>query len=214
MIRIPVFTRRYLPLVIIALLATAAGYGAYQANQPTVPQMPGFFWPNPRVISAFELDATKDTILNTERLQDKWTFLFFGYTFCPDVCPTTLSTMANVVKLLEDQQRAEDIQVVFVSVDPARDNIEHMTKYVSYFNESFIGATAPLEQLDSLTGQLGIAHFRDSPDETGNYHVDHTASIILIDPKLRYLGLFGTPHSASTIASQFLEIKNFMKAQS
>lgn len=185
----------------------------YRITQPTKPDMSGFFWPNPRTISEFELGATGGTKLNRERLQGKWTFLFFGYTYCPDICPTTMSTMAGVVKLLREEQAADDIQVVLVSVDPARDNLEHLAKYVSYFDETFIGATAPLDQLDGLTRQLGIAHFRDPPDDTGNYHVDHSASIILIGPELRYLGLFNTPHSANQIGSQFQEIKKFLEAQ-
>ncbi len=201
-------------ILMVALVAMVSGYGMYRLTQPTKPDMPGFFWPNPRTISEFELGATGGTALNLERLQGKWTFLFFGYTYCPDICPTTMSTMASTVELLREEQAADDIQVALVSVDPARDNLEHLEKYVSYFDETFIGATAPLDQLDSLTRQLGIAHYRDPPDEAGNYHVDHSASIILIGPELRYLGLFNTPHSADQIASQFREIKHFLQAQS
>jgi len=101
---------------------------------------------------------------------------------------------------------------VFVSVDPARDTIDRMSKYVSYFDDTFIGATAPLEALDELTSQIGILHIREAPDDNGNYHVDHSAAIALIDPELRYVGIFQTPHSAEKITAEFMSIRKYLES--
>ncbi len=197
---------------VVSLLAVFSGYSVYQINQPTPPaEVAGFLWPQPKVVGDFELESTISTDFNLESLRGKWTFLFFGYTYCPDICPTTLSTMAQVRKQLISSQSEKDIQFVFVSVDPARDNIEHMSKYVTYFDESFVGATASLEKLNVLTSQLGVLHLRDDPDDTGNYHVDHSAAISLIDPELRYIGIFQTPHMVEEIANDFMSIKAFIE---
>jgi len=198
--------------IAFSVMAVLGGYIAYQLDQPTPPnEVAGFLWPQPKVIGDFELESTNSDEFNLESLKGKWTFLFFGYTFCPDVCPTTLSTMAQVRKQLGSNQAMEDVQFVFVSVDPARDNIEHMSKYVSYFDKTFIGATGPLKKLDTLTSQLGVLHLRDEPDDTGNYHVDHSAAISLIDPELRYIGIFQTPHLVDDIAKDFMSIRVFIE---
>lgn len=206
--------RKNLKILLLVLVMVTTGYAAYRISQPSRPEIMGFLWPNPKTLTAFELGATQKSNLNLERLKGRWTFLFFGYTFCPDVCPTTLSTMAKVTERLRAKEGEEDVQVVFVSVDPARDALDHLSEYLGYFDKTFIGATAPLEQLDSFTRQLGILHFRDAPDDNGNYLVDHTASILLIDPGLRFVGVFQAPHSAEKITSAYLSIKDFVESQS
>ena len=198
--------------IVITLLAVFGGYSAYQLRQPVPPDdVAGFLWPNPRTISNFELEATNGKDFDLERLKGKWTFLFFGYIFCPDICPITLSMMAQVHTSLKSEHSDKDVQFVFVSVDPARDTIDRMSKYVSYFDKTFIGATASIEKLDTLTTQLGVLHLRDDPDESGNYHVDHSAAITLIDPELRYIGIFQTPHSVEKIAKDFISIREFIE---
>ena len=83
--------------IVIAVLAVVSGYSAYQLRQPDPPgEVAGFLWPNPKVMSSFELEATSGSDFDLEQLKGKWTFLFFGYTFCPDICPMTLSMMAQV----------------------------------------------------------------------------------------------------------------------
>ncbi|MCB1863299.1 MAG: SCO family protein, partial [Gammaproteobacteria bacterium] len=108
---------------------------------------------------------------------------------------------------------AEDLQVIFVSVDPARDTIERMQQYVGYFDKSFIGATAPIEQLDVLTRQLGVLHERTTPDDSGSYLVDHTASVMLIDPSARLVGVFSSPLEVESITSRFQSMREFLDKQ-
>ncbi|MEW6403533.1 MAG: SCO family protein [Chloroflexota bacterium] len=133
----------------------------------------------------------------TFRLNDqkgKIVLLFFGYTSCPDVCPTTMAEMKQVVDELGAQ--AEAVQVVFVSVDPERDTSETMQEYAAHFNPSFIGLSGPTERLETIWADYGV--FRESvPVENSavGYVVNHTARIILIDPRgnMRLSYGFGTP---------------------
>lgn len=130
-------------------------------------------------------------ILNANK--GKIILLFFGYTYCPDVCPATLAEMKLTMDKLGDN--AGNVQVVFVSVDPGRDTSEHMQKYVERFNPSFIGLSGTEEELAPVWNQYGI--FREVVAGTSdtNYIVNHTARVFLIDSKgnLRLSFGFQTP---------------------
>ena len=205
------------PLVIALLLTvTAAGFMVSQVffeSKQSEPEILGFLWPAPKPLTPFELVSTKDETFNINSLKGHWTFMFFGYTSCPDVCPTALTKLTGVTKHLRSKDAAEDVQVIFVSVDPARDTIERMQQYVGYFDKSFIGATAPIEQLDVLTRQLGVLHERTTPDDSGSYLVDHTASVMLIDPSARLVGVFSTPLEVESITSRFQSMREFLDKQ-
>jgi len=133
----------------------------------------------------------------TFRLSDqkgKVVLLFFGYTSCPDVCPTTLAEMKRVLEELGNQ--SDSVQVVFVSVDPERDTPEAIQKYAEHFNPSFIGLSGSAEQLQPIWASYGM--FRESvPVENSavGYIVNHTARVVLIDPdgNMRLSYGFGTP---------------------
>ncbi|MCB1860309.1 MAG: SCO family protein [Gammaproteobacteria bacterium] len=205
------------PLV-IALLLTAAAAGfviskVFNENEPSAPEILGFLWPAPKPLTPFELMSTKDETFNIDSLKGHWTFMFFGYTSCPDVCPTALTKLTGVVKHLRSKDTAENVQVVFVSVDPARDTIDHMQQYVGYFDKSFIGATAALEQLNALTRQLGVLHERTAPDDSGSYLVDHSASVMLIDPSARLVGVFSAPLEVESITLRFQSMRDFLEKQ-
>nr|MBS0020749.1 SCO family protein [Gammaproteobacteria bacterium] len=206
-------------LILLTFFAGAigllAGFILYQSapgkNIPQ-PDIPGFLWPNPKALTAFSLEDHSRQAFSLERLKGKWTFLFFGYTHCPDVCPVTLSVLADVERrLAQAKQPLENIQVVFVSLDPQRDNQERLQQYVQYFNPSFLGVTGDQERLTELTRQLGIVHTRVARGSSDDYLVDHTASILLTDPDARLVAVFGLPHNAETISSRFVTIRGFLE---
>ena len=146
------------------------------------------------------------------RLEGRWSFLFFGYTHCPDVCPTTLSMLAKVSRELSaDGVAGDGAQFVFVSVDPARDMPARLGEYVAYFDPDFLGVTGPDNALEALTRQLGIFVSRDAPDGTGNYIVGHGAAVLLIDPESRLVGVYQAPHDPSGIADSFQRIRHFLE---
>lgn len=206
-------------LVLFTFFAGAVGllggFVLYQSSLGrTVPQpdIPGFLWPNPKALTAFNLEDHSGRAFNLNRLKGKWTFLFFGYTHCPDVCPVTLSVLADVERRLSKaKQPLENVQVVFVSLDPQRDNQERLQQYVQYFNPSFLGVTGDEAQVADLTRQLGIVHTIVDRGSSDNYLVDHTASILLTDPQTRLVAVFGLPHNAETISSRFVAIREFLE---
>ena len=116
---------------------------------------------------------------------DKYVLLAFGYTYCPDVCPTTMSRLKRTLSLLSETQ-ANQVQVILISVDPERDTPEKLAAYAASFHPSFIGLGGSLEQIKSITEPLGIYHARaDSSDQVatdGGYIVDHTAYILAREP--------------------------------
>jgi protein SCO1/2 len=131
--------------------------------------------------------------------------MFFGYTHCPDVCPSTLYDLKLVHEKLEQLtgDGAPGHQVLFVSVDPERDTPEQLGQYVNYFHPDFIGVTGPQEQLAPLTMQLGIAYrIEDHEADSPQYNVDHSVSVLLTDPQGRLHGVFPAPHDADKMAGE------------
>lgn len=191
-------------------LLLAAVYFWMLPDKTTVPaELQGVLRPAPQPLQAFELTDQYRQPVSLERLQGKWNFVFFGYTYCPDICPTTLSTLTGVVRQLQgDPQGLADIQVVFVSVDPGRDTPEVIEKYLKYFNESFLGITGAQQDIDSLGRQFGAGYMKEPETTPGQYLVSHTSSIFLVDPHGRLLAAFSPPHDPGTIADQFRQIRS------
>jgi protein SCO1 len=186
----------------------------YQTNELTKPEISGMLWPNPKEIGPFMLMDQNGNAFGLEQLTGKWSFLFFGYTNCPDICPITLTVLAHVYEKLSEQGQVKNIQVIFVSVDPDRDTPEVINLYVNYFNKNFIGLTGSEEQIASLSGQIGIVHMRGEEKISGEYIVDHTASVFLLSPEVKWLGIFSAPHTKDDILSRFQEISKFIKRMS
>ncbi|MBF0445909.1 MAG: SCO family protein [Magnetococcales bacterium] len=171
-------------------------------NRPVNPQLliptelKGLMLPEAKPLTPFKLQDQNGDIYDVSRLRDNWTFIFFGYTHCPDVCPTSLSFLAEVFEQLKEQPRGfEHTNATFISVDPKRDTPELLKEYTPYFHEKFLGATGTTKEIDSLTKQVW-AHYKisDEVDENGDYAVDHTAAIFLIDPKGRLFAIFSEQH--------------------
>lgn len=125
------------------------------------------------------------------RLEGHWTLVFFGFTYCPDICPTTMTFLDKFVASLEGTE-SEDTQVVMVSVDPARDTVEQLAQYVPYFNPDFVGVTGEFLDIHRFATALNTP-FRKVPGQDENYLVDHSANVILINPRGDYHGFFKTP---------------------
>lgn len=120
--------------------------------------------------------------------RDKVVVLYFGYTFCPDVCPTTLTDMKQVMKLLG--KKADDVQFIMVSVDPERDTPEKLNEYVTYFDPRFIGLTGTPDELVAAATPFGVIFEKHEGTAATGYLVDHTASLNIIDKDGRMRLLF------------------------
>lgn len=158
--------------------------------------------PQPRALSAFQLtDDTKKTFTNSN-FANHWSLLFFGFTHCPELCPTTLSVLNQSYQILQTMHQKPMPQVIFISVDPQRDNAQRIAEYLASFNNDFIGATGSKQQLDQLTQELNIMYMKiaDQGEQQGMYSIDHSGTILMIDPKGQLYAVFTTPHDAKAIA--------------
>ena len=178
---------------------------------PPPPELEGVLRPEFKLLQPFKLKDHNGDVFDQERLKGKWTFVFFGYTSCPDICPTTLHVLNAVHGLLEDETGdvPDDMQVVFISVDPARDTTEMLANYVPYFNSAFIGATADKKRIDKLTKQFGAGYILEPETSPGQYLVTHTSAIFLVDPFGRLIATFSQPHYPSTITSLYQKIQAY-----
>jgi protein SCO1/2 len=154
-----------------------------------------------RPLPAFVLHRADGTLGNTD-LAGRWTLMSFGYTFCPDICPTTLATLGEVKAQLAARGLPAP-QVVFVSVDPARDTPARLAEFVRFFDASFVGATGSDADLAGLVKHLGMQYARhDGPDQE-HYVVDHAAVVYLIDPQGRLKATFSWPHDPAAMAADY-----------
>jgi protein SCO1/2 len=145
----------------------------------------------PRNIGEFDLIDHHGNPFNPGRLEGQWTLVFFGFTHCPDICPTTMTFLNTFLESLEGTE-AQDPQVVMVSVDPARDTVQQLADYMPYFNHDFIGVTGEFLDIHRFATKLNTP-FRKVMDEDGSYQVDHSSNIVLINPRGDYHGFFRAP---------------------
>ncbi len=173
--------------------AVAAGiFLALQMKQPALPSSATVLQ-NPNPVPAFELVDQRGAPVDETVFEGQWDLVFFGFTHCPDICPTTLQVLAAAQSALREQGVSPLPRIVLVSVDPERDTPEVLNEYVDYFGEGNLGITGPLEGIRGLTQALGI-YFSKQDSDDGNYLVDHSAAVLLIDPEARFSALFSGPH--------------------
>lgn len=181
-------------LVVASLLSVGMFFGKLtsprvMSNQEL--QLNGaYVFDKPRIIEPFQLVDEEGQAFTLERLQNKWTLLFFGYTYCPDICPTTLADLKNFHTMLADTPYSDDTQVVLVSVDPARDTPEQLAPYVNYFDPAFIGVTGEFMPLHKFATNLNAAFTKSITEDGKGYLVDHTSNIVLVNPYGHYHGFF------------------------
>jgi protein SCO1/2 len=200
--------RKYaLAVVLVAALAgaTTAWISLHRASAPPVLEQATLF-DAARPLPQFELVDQAGRDFRRESLRGQWTLLFFGFTNCPDVCPTTLATLAEVRRQLTDLPIGELPVVVLVSVDPARDTPEALGRYIAHFDPQFLGVTGRPRAIEALTHDLGVAVSMGPVSQDGNYTVDHTAAIFLIDPSAAFTAVFGSPHAADLIVRDYRSI--------
>ena len=176
-------------------------------------ELRGLIKKQPIAVPTFELVDQYNKPLNVDRLKGAWTFIFFGYTHCPDVCPLTLTELDNAASRINDLQNPQrKIQYVFISVDPNRDTPAQLGDYVSYFGAKFIAATGSEQALKQLAGPLGIKFGRGIGTDT-EYLVNHSSTMLLIDPQAQYYARFRAPHYAEEIVDGFKKVLTYRERQ-
>ena len=195
----------YIAFVLVALFSAVTGALVWKATEQrgSGDQPALLVLPEPRDIPAFQLVDQDGRPWGAEQLSGNWSLLFFGFTHCPDICPGTLFDLQQLQEQLEESQPNLRHQVVFVSVDPERDTPERLKEYVHYFSPDFTGVTGCLDVLLPLTRKLGIAYrIADHDDGAAGYNVDHSASVLLMDPEGRLHGVFPAPHDVARMAAE------------
>jgi len=185
-------------LIFAIVLGSALASGifvAVKANKPVELQT-AFVIPQPSALPDFSLVDQFGAAVNANTFRGQWDLVFFGFTHCPDICPMTLQTLAGVKRELIDTGALTLPRIVLVSVDPERDTPDLLGDYVDYFGDGNLGVTGDLEDVKSLTSALGI-YFEKAPTDNGNYGVDHSAAVLLINPDGEFSALFSAPHTAA-----------------
>jgi protein SCO1 len=165
-----------------------------------------FVYDIPRPVAAFALTDHNGAPFTQERLQGQWSLLFFGYTFCPDICPITLATIRQFEQLLADSGEEEQLQVAMVSVDPQRDTAEKLQTYMTYFSADYIGVTGEYIDIFNLGRQLNVAFGYQPTEVSGEYLVSHSGEIILINPDGEFHGFFKVPHDPEKMLTNFRSV--------
>lgn len=200
-----------LPIWLILVVATAAGLGAYLGQRYWAPaeteaaqlapiSASGQFlrYPQPKQVRTVELIGGDGQSFALDELKGRWTLVFFGFTHCPDACPTALAMLKSAAHAWSELPLAQQPQVLFVSVDPERDKPEVLQRYVHFFNPDFHAATADHSIMLPWTRSLGVV-YEQVADGNGGYSVDHSTSILVFDPELQLVGMLRPPHTAAQI---------------
>jgi len=189
--------RYWVSVAAIAVAAAMAGvYVARMLNQPAVPSLEsGTSYPSPRPLADFDLVDTHGAPAPTASLRGHPTLAFFGFTYCPDVCPTTLAILASVQK----QVAQPGLKVALISVDPERDTPEQLGKYIASFGGDLIGLTGPAPEIVKTMKTFNVAASRvDLPG--GGYTMDHSAAVFALDSGARIVAVFTPPFNAAALA--------------
>jgi protein SCO1/2 len=170
-----------------------------------------FILPRPREIADIDLVTQGGRPFTVDDLQGKWSFIFFGFTNCPDICPTTLAVLGQAERQLQatDPEAAAQFQGVLVTVDPDRDDLETLGEYARAFSPRFLGVRGDRDAIAAFATQVNVA-FARMPGDDGAYQVDHTANIVIVNPRGHYHGFAKMPHQADTIVASFKSLaENF-----
>jgi protein SCO1/2 len=184
-----------------ASAALAGFWVAHQVDSSVPPLASGTWFPTARATGEFVLTSDTGRAFTARDLQGHPTLVFFGYTHCPDVCPTTLVTLAAAKK----SAALPDLRVLFVSVDPGRDTPAALALYVHAFDPDFTGATGDALEIARIAQKFGVAVARvDLPG--GDYMMDHSAAVFLLDRRAQIVAVFTPPFEVAPLAADLRRI--------
>lgn len=198
-------------IFILLILFSITGIFTYFQSLPSLLEkkpslITGKILVRPMEIDNFELIDQNNEVFNKKSLEGGWTVLFFGYTNCPDVCPTTIYKLAEIKNGIKEDLPSANFNTVLVTLDPDRDSAERLDEYIGYFDETMLGVTGTYENIQSFTSSLSVFYQRINKEE--GYDFNHTASIFVFD---KDGSLFATMSPANTVGeleSDFFTILN------
>jgi len=203
-----VSTRFWRESAILGACACALGLGVWIGSQSSwfidraAPIANGLVFENPRPISTFRLIDFDQGAFSVDQLKDRWSFIYFGYSACGQVCTETLIELKRLILALSSLDNALPIQVVFVTVDPGRDSASRLKTYLREFDSTFIGITGDINTLAFFAAELA-APFTLDPNAGESYALDHSNSIMLINPSAALQAVLAPPHDAQRLQADF-----------
>lgn len=194
--------RTYVYVGLMMLAAAAAGYMvARQLGHSVLELQSGTALPQPRALASFSLSDHQGNSFGNTQLQGKASLVFFGFTHCPDVCPTTLALMAQLAR----DPALSRLRMLFVTVDPARDDQLTLQRYVNAFGGNLIGLRGEDARLDPLLQSIGAAR-SIQPLAGGDYSVDHSATLFYLDTQGRLAAVFSPPFALDQLQADLLTL--------
>jgi protein SCO1/2 len=196
----------------LAAAATTGALGlatwlAWRPPTPIAPEIGGYVLFEPRPLPTVLLIDEQGMPFPVEDFAGSWSFVYFGYTFCPDVCPLTLLELASVKRALAAESPAERVRFYLISVDPQRDTPERLREYVSYFDPEFRGLTGTPSDLAELAEATSSLFFVPEGQGTDNYLVDHSSNVVLLNPAGELQAILTPPHTPEQLAADFATIR-------
>ena len=194
----------------LALAAALSGVLLYQVGKYAEHGGPATFeqltvLPGGRVLPDFSMIDQSGKAFSRADFSGRWSVLFFGFTHCPDICPTTLYQLAQMRKAMDDLAPTMQPAIYMVSVDVARDTPEVMAQYVQSFDSGFTGLTGEADQLQRLAMALGAAYGIE-PGDDGGYDVLHTAALFLLNSDGDYVAVASPPHDFAALARDYRKL--------
>lgn len=192
---------------LLAVIALASGIFLFQhvhlRGKLNTSQFHGTLLDHPRELRSFSLMGIDNKPFDNGSLQGQWTMIFFGFTHCGYLCPTTMAELSKMYRLLEEQKVKILPRVMMISVDPKRDDIVTLNRYVKAFNPHFYGAIGEEASIRAMTREMGVAYEKVPSKDSENYDVDHSGTVMLFNPQGQLRAFFTTPHQADLLAKDF-----------
>lgn len=193
--------------ILAAIVALVLGLTVYrvlsgpdQGDQTALVDAGIILLPQSRTVPDLSLTDQDAQPLSLSQLKGKWTVLFFGYTFCPDICPTTLAQLRQIKSELPSEA-VDKMRIVLVSVDPDRDTPQQLKQYLGYFDKQFIGLRAPVDTLQKLANAVSIPYIPADTSKPG-YTVDHSGNLALLGPDGTQRGFIRAPLNSQKLVAQ------------
>ncbi|MDZ7644092.1 MAG: SCO family protein [Woeseiaceae bacterium] len=186
--------------LVLAGLAGGVYFIGSAVQAPAAVPQTALVFPEPRPLPAFRLTGDDGEPFTRASLQGGWHLLFFGFTHCPDVCPATLQQLAVVRRRLAADTDGPLPGIVLISVDPERDTPAVLADYVANFGDAVRGVTGDPAAIEALAADLGI-HFEKAPAADGDYTMNHSAAVLVTNPRGELHALFSTPHDIGAFAN-------------
>lgn len=202
-------------IILLAIMALSAGVFVSQhmhaKKKVDVSKLHGTLLDVPRPVQAFSLTGIDARLFNNDSLRGSWTMMFFGFTHCGSMCPTTMAELGKMYRLLKEKGVKTLPQVVMISVDPERDSQKKLGNYVKAFDPHFYGARGSETSIKAMTREMGIAYIKIAPEGTidaSNYDIEHTGTVMLFNPQGELAAFFTSPHQADLLAQDYMMLVN------